>query len=57
MQLILQVVIDVPELGPEEPEEISERVSTLLNDSGELSGQLYQDFGITNITVVFEDIV
>jgi hypothetical protein len=56
-QVIIQVIVDVPDLQEGDAERIAEGVGNLINDSGELSGEFYQEFGVTEVTTVFEDVV
>ena len=55
--VVLQVIVHVPDLQEGDAERIAERVSDLINDSGELSGEFYKEFGVTDVGVVFEDVV
>lgn len=56
-QVILQVCVEVGDLKEGDAERIAEKVNTLINDSGELSGAFYQEFGVVVATTVFEDVV
>lgn len=56
-QVILKVVIEHDDPHDGLGEDLQHAVETMLNDSGELSGELYLNYGIKGISVVFEDVV
>lgn len=55
--VVLQVLIDVDEVNEDSGSVMQAAVKELLTESGELSGAFFQEHGITDVNVVFEDVI